>query len=269
MSSISVICKKRLLGDIRLLQKDPHKYIEAVPSENNLLEWYFLIKGVEGTDYFGGFYIGKIIFHTDYPFKGPDYVVLSPSGRFTIGTKICLSNSTYHQDEWSASWTIHAILTGFLSIMLDDKEHGISHIHGTKQERLYYAKNSIEYNKKNHPDIIKLFTRFLDENGNPRQEEILEKEPKLEKNLKQEPNIDKESILDKKPLGENLNKDQIVEQLQKEQEPLQEQIIEIKKPKKKIVRKQKVDPKIERKKPMSEPKIKKKPGPKPKNVSGH
>ena len=170
-TTVSTICKKRLIGEIKLLKKDPHKYIEVAPDEKDLLVWYFLVKGPEFSEFNGGYYIGKIMHNPEYPLKPPDFMMMTPSGRFNVGTKICLSNSSYHSDEWSALWNIHTILTGFLSIMLDDKEHGISHIHCTKGEREMHAKNSIEYNKKNHPGILKLFSRFLDENGNPRPEE--------------------------------------------------------------------------------------------------
>lgn len=168
MSTIEGLCKKRLCGDIKLLKKDPHKYIDVSPDEKDLLTWYFLVKGPEFSDFNGGYYIGKIMHNPEYPFKSPDFMMLTPNGRFDINKKICLSNSSYHSSEWSAMWTIHAILTGFLSIMLDDKENGISHIHQTKSEREIAAKNSIEYNKRYHPEIIKLFTRFIDENGNPK-----------------------------------------------------------------------------------------------------
>ena len=163
MSDITFLCKKRLLGEIKLLKKDPHIYIDIAPDEQNLLLWYFLIKGPEFSDYDGGFYIGKILHNPEYPLKPPDFMMLTPNGRFMINLNICLSNSSYHSEEWSAMWNIHAILTGFLSIFLDDSEHGISHIHDDKDKRKSYAISSIEYNKKNYPEIIKLFTRFLDE----------------------------------------------------------------------------------------------------------
>ena len=172
MTTLSIICKKRLLGDLRLIKRDPHQYIDIVPDEKNMLIWYFLIKGPEFSDYINGYYIGEVLHHESYPFHSPDFVMLTPSGRFNVGTKICLSNSSYHSSEWSAMWNIHAILTGFLSIMLDDNEKGISHIFCSKEERKFYAKNSIEYNKKNHLNILKLFSRFLDIDGNPKLEEI-------------------------------------------------------------------------------------------------
>ena len=167
MTTVGIILKKRLLGEIRLLKRDPHTYIDVSPDEKDILIWYFLVKGPELSDYKDGYYIGKIMHNPEYPLKPPDFMMLTPSDRFIEGNKICLSNSSYHSNEWSALWNMHATLTGFLSIMLDDKEHGISHIHSTKEERRHYAKKSLEYNKKNHMKILKLFTRFIDENGNP------------------------------------------------------------------------------------------------------
>jgi ubiquitin-protein ligase len=151
------------LGDLRLLKNDPLEYIEAIPDETNILVWYFLVKGPEFSDFKDGYYLGKIMHSPEYPFKAPDFMMLTPNGRFTNNKKICLSNSSYHSNEWSAMWNIKSILTGFLSIMLDDVENGISHIHDSKQSREIMAKNSVEYNKENHMDIFKRFTRFIND----------------------------------------------------------------------------------------------------------
>lgn len=168
MPQLSKICTKRLMGDVKMLMKEPLEYIEAVPDDKDMLTWYFLIKGPEFSDYNGGYYIGKIMHDPDYPFKPPNFMMLTPSGRFIPDNKICLSNSGYHKDEWSAMWNIKTILAGFLSIMLDDVEHGISHIRGTPEGRAEMAKNSIECNRSKYPDIVKRFTRLLDENGDPK-----------------------------------------------------------------------------------------------------
>ncbi len=167
MPQLSSICAKRLMGDVKMLMREPLEYIEAVPDEKDMLTWYFLIKGPEFSDYKEGYYIGKIMHDPDYPFKPPNFMMLTPSGRFIPDHEICLSNSGYHKDEWSAMWNIKTILAGFLSIMLDDVEHGISHIRGTPEDREKMAKDSIEYNRSKYPNIVKRFTRLLDENGNP------------------------------------------------------------------------------------------------------
>lgn len=168
MSNIPLKCKKRLVGEIRLLKKDPHEFIDVAPDSNDMLTWYFLIKGPMDCDYTNGYYIGKIMYPTTYPDSPPDFMMLTPSGRFLTEEKICLSNSTYHSDEWTPEWNIHGTLNGFLSIMTDDKERGISHISRSPEERKVMAKESIEYNRKHHPNLIKMFKRFLDDNGYPK-----------------------------------------------------------------------------------------------------
>lgn len=173
------MCRKRLLGEIKLLKKDPHKFIDVAPDENDILKWYFLIKGPEFSDYAGGYYIGTIIHNPEYPIKAPDFMLLTPSGRFNINKKVCLSNTGYHDDEWSPMWNIHSILTGLLSIMLEDKETGVAHIFESKESRKEKAKNSMEYNQKNHMNILKRFTRFIDENGNLKENQTT-KEPSEE-----------------------------------------------------------------------------------------
>ena len=199
-TTVSLICKKRLLGEMRLLKKDPHQYIDVSPDETDLLTWFFLIKGPEFSDYKNGYYIGKIMHNPEYPLKPPDFMMLTPSGRFEIGHKICLSNTGYHSDEWTPMWNIHAILTGFLSIMLDDKDHGISHIHYSKTQREQYANNSVEFNKKNYLDLVKRFTRFIDDSGNPKNNTV----EKVEEVVKETKEVEKTIIFDPDTL--NINK---------------------------------------------------------------
>jgi ubiquitin-protein ligase len=110
-------------------------------------------------DGFGGEYIGKIVHSFKYPVEPPDYYMLTPSGRFNINNKICLTNSSYHRGDWSSTWNIITILIAFCSIWVDDIETGISHIKDTKKNRKKMAAKSIEYNIKNYYDIYNKFDR--------------------------------------------------------------------------------------------------------------
>lgn len=225
MNSVNRICQKRLAGDMKLLLKDPPEFIEAYPDDKDMLIWYFLVKGPEFSDYKGGYYLGKIMHNPEYPFKPPDFMMLTPSGRFLTDQKICLSNSSYHSNEWSSMWNIKAILTGFLSIMLDDNEHGISHISRPKDEKMKLAKESVQFNKDKYPDLIKKFTRLLDEKGDPRQE-VKKEEPKKKEDKK-------ETKKDSKPVKSKEEK--VQEDIQKVADELEEeleiaQVEEIEKP---------------------------------------
>jgi len=81
----------------------------------------------------------------------------TPSGRYEINCRICLTNSGYHKGEWSSTWNIQSILIAFYSIWLDDTEHGISHIKRSSEERAKLAQESIEFNKKNYHNIYSKF----------------------------------------------------------------------------------------------------------------
>ena len=169
----SIIQKKRFANEVKIISKNPLHYCTAYADETNPLIWYFLIKGQRGTDYHtaqknsegkyvggeGGEYIGKIVHSPKYPAEPPDYYMLTPSGRYNVGTKICLTNSSYHKGEWSSTWNIESILIAFYSIWLDDKEHGISHITDTSSNRKKMALESIAYNLKNNADIYAKFNR--------------------------------------------------------------------------------------------------------------
>lgn len=108
---------KRLSREYAGLQKEPIENILIKPSPDSLLTWFFVIKGHKDTPYDGGLYAGKIIFPAEYPFKAPDIMMLTPTGRFEVSKKICLSYTGYHQETWNPMWTINTMLRGFISFM--------------------------------------------------------------------------------------------------------------------------------------------------------
>lgn len=93
----------------------------------------------------GGKYHGKIQLPTDYPFKPPDIVFLTPSGRFSTGRKVCLSISSFHPESWTASWTIAKMLTATISFMETPAEGAIGGIDATRSFRQDLAKQSLKW----------------------------------------------------------------------------------------------------------------------------
>ena len=175
---ITPLAKKRLMGELRLLLKEPMEYIDTYPDENDMLIWYFCIKGPVDTDYYGGYTIGMLLHSPKYPNAPPDYKLLTPNGRFETGRKICMTNTGYHAEQWSAVWNIKTLLNAFLSIMTSDDTTGLGHItvspttktrnsdlERLKKERHELAKKSVEYNLLNHFDIWTKFSRFVEPDG--------------------------------------------------------------------------------------------------------
>lgn len=68
---------KRILADVRELNKHPSCRYFASPLEDNMFEWHFTIRGSEGTDFEGGIYHGRILLPVDYPFKPPNIIFLT------------------------------------------------------------------------------------------------------------------------------------------------------------------------------------------------
>ena len=165
---------KRLRKENLTLQSEPVPLAVARPIESNILEWRFLIKGSD--DYEGGYYHGKLIFPPQYPMKPPGIMFFTPSGRFEINKRVCLTISDFHPESWSPLWTVGSILTGIVSFMNSD-EMTTGGLASSSKERKAFALASAAYNAK---DLV--YTELF---GSNTPAEIFEEaDRKLEENVK-------------------------------------------------------------------------------------
>ena len=169
-----ILTAKRLKGEIRNLEKDREAYYQVKQDDKDPLLFYFLLRGSPDSVYKGGYYIGRIILPKDYPSTPGDFYMLTPSGRFNINAKICLSNSGYHKESWTPLWNIKNMVIGFVSVFLSDSTTGISHIQESNNERISKALNSMSYNLKYHKDICLKFDQFLKVDGSIRNDKEVE-----------------------------------------------------------------------------------------------
>ncbi len=153
-----MLSSKRLQQEIVFLKREPIDSVMIKPSDN-ILEWYFIIQGSKETPYEGGFYAGKIIFPAEYPMRAPDFIMLSLSGRFEVGKKICLSFSGYHQETWNPIWTISSMIQGLVSFM-NTEDNTVGAIKTTNDEKKEIAKNS-KRRILEIPQIVALFSEEL------------------------------------------------------------------------------------------------------------
>ena len=159
--SINKLTLKRITNDYKRFQEEKPESFMVHPNPDNILEIYFLMFGSKDTVYEGGHYIGKIVHNIEYPIKAPDYYMLTPNGRFDVNKKICLTNSSYHQNDWAPSaWNLITILEGFKSVFHSDiKEDkvGISHLNTSDDQIKKLCQQSIEYNNKNLSEFYSKF----------------------------------------------------------------------------------------------------------------
>jgi ubiquitin-conjugating enzyme E2 J2 len=88
---------QRLRKEYKRLQLEPIPQIHCAPNDNNILEWHYVIVGPSDSLYSGGYYHGKLLFPKQYPYKPPSIIMLTPSGRFKVNTRLCLSMSDYRK----------------------------------------------------------------------------------------------------------------------------------------------------------------------------
>ena len=131
---------RRITKEIQLYEKDNFCFPNLIIQPSDQLDiWYFIIHGLEDTDYDEGVYLGKVILPSQYPFKAPDFQFLTHSGRFEINKKICTSFTAFHNDLYSPSWNIASMCSGLISFMTDSdntsEAKGLGGIISSRDER--------------------------------------------------------------------------------------------------------------------------------------
>lgn len=152
--------QKRLNKEYKSLQQCPTPFIEAKPNEENIFEWHYVITGPPQTPFEHGQYHGILRFPTDYPFKPPSILMITPNGRFQTNTRLCLSISDYHPDTWNPAWSVLTILVGLLSFMTGtESTAGLISTSNSAKKR--FAADSKRYNlidnlqfRKQFPDLL-------------------------------------------------------------------------------------------------------------------
>ncbi|KAG9318411.1 UBC-like protein [Chiua virens] len=107
---------KRIMQEARELANDPCTDYHAVPLEVSLIglfsEWHCTIRGPSGTEFERGLYHFRILLPAEYPFRPPSLMMLTPNGRFELNTKICISFTNYHEEEWQPAWGVRTAILG-------------------------------------------------------------------------------------------------------------------------------------------------------------
>ncbi|KAH9946295.1 UBC-like protein [Epithele typhae] len=84
----------------------------AIAQTDDIFEWHCTIRGTPGTEFEGGLYHLRILLPTEYPFRPPSIMMLTPNGRFELNTKICISFTNYHEELWQPAWGVRTAIVG-------------------------------------------------------------------------------------------------------------------------------------------------------------
>jgi len=100
------------MQEARELANDPCTDYHAAPLEDDIFEWHCTMRGPSGTEFEGGLYHFRILLPAEYPFRPPSLMMLTPNGRFELNTKICISFTNYHEEEWQPAWGVRTAILG-------------------------------------------------------------------------------------------------------------------------------------------------------------
>lgn len=136
------------------VEKDTKEFIQDTPdfarkiyvSESDMKNIFFLIEGPTGTPYEGGEYVIQLILTDQYPMEPPSFKMLTPSGRFIVGSPICTSFSNYHKETWSPCYNFNTIIKSLISFMIDSTTSHIGAMISTDIEKREFARKSKQYN---------------------------------------------------------------------------------------------------------------------------
>jgi len=136
---------KRIMREMKEMEKEKSPFYYARPLDEDIFEWHFTIRGPKDTPYEGGIYHGRVLLPADYPFKPPNIVLLTPSGRFETNKKICLSISAHHPEYWQPGWSMRTVLVALIGFMPTKGEGAIGAIEFSTEDRQKFAKESVDW----------------------------------------------------------------------------------------------------------------------------
>ena len=131
----------RLISDVKSIMKNPlcDNGIYYVHDEADLLKGYAMIIGPKDTPYFGGYYLFKIKYPTDYPHSPPtvSYHTNGDNIRFNPNLykcgKVCVSIlNTWRGEQWTSCQTISTLLLTLCTLLSNDpllNEPGVNKQH--------------------------------------------------------------------------------------------------------------------------------------------
>ncbi|KAK8977984.1 hypothetical protein V6N11_062788 [Hibiscus sabdariffa] len=115
---VYVMASKRILKELKDLQRDPPTSCSAGPVAEDMFHWQATIMGPPDSPYAGGVFLVTIHFPPDYPFKPPKVAFRTKVFHPNINSNgsICLD---ILKEQWSPALTISKVLLSICSLLTD------------------------------------------------------------------------------------------------------------------------------------------------------
>ncbi|EOA17603.1 hypothetical protein CARUB_v10005963mg [Capsella rubella] len=112
------MASKRILKELKDLQKDPPTSCSAGPVAEDMFHWQATIMGPADSPYSGGVFLVTIHFPPDYPFKPPKVAFRTKVFHPNVNSNgsICLD---ILKEQWSPALTISKVLLSICSLLTD------------------------------------------------------------------------------------------------------------------------------------------------------
>lgn len=136
---------RRIQRELKEISESPSRHWTAAPASDDLFEWQFAVRGPPATDFEGGIYTGRLVLPVNYPLAPPSITLLTPNGRWEVGKKICLSNTSYHPDLWQPAWGIRTMMEALRSHFPMPGDGAIGAIDWPSDLRKRLAKESLDF----------------------------------------------------------------------------------------------------------------------------
>ncbi|KAL5052893.1 hypothetical protein RYX36_033575 [Vicia faba] len=158
------MASKRILKELKDLQKDPPTSCSAGPIAEDMFHWQATIMGPADSPYAGGVFLVTIHFPPDYLFKPPKVAFRTKVFHPNINSNgsICLD---ILKEQWSPALTISKVLLSICSLLTDPNPDDplvpeIAHMYKTDRTKYeatahtLYLHNTVQPSNTHHADTL-------------------------------------------------------------------------------------------------------------------
>lgn len=145
----------KIINEIIDIQSNSIDHVRFFIDDKDISIWNLIITNLD-KEYKKGEYVCKLILK-DYPEKPPEFHCCTPSGRFWINKNICFGfQSSFNKVVWNSKISLRSYIMGVLILFQERSSWDTmgGHLKTKKQDRVKFAKESHEYNMKNHPSLF-------------------------------------------------------------------------------------------------------------------